>query len=47
MNNAHAVAVLAEWDGFTTFDWKKVYNNMCKPAFVFEGRNIANKEELT
>ena len=38
--NAHAVAVLTEWDEFTTYDWKTIYENMYKPAFVFDGRNI-------
>ena len=45
-NNAHAIAVLTEWDEFKTYDWQKIYDNMLKPAFVFDGRNILNKEEL-
>jgi UDPglucose 6-dehydrogenase len=45
--NAHAIAVLTEWDEFKTYDWKKIYDNMLKPAFVFDGRNILNEEELT
>ena len=44
--NAHAIAVLTEWDEFKTYDWQKIYNNMLKPAFIFDGRNILNKEEL-
>ncbi|HLV51294.1 MAG TPA: nucleotide sugar dehydrogenase [Flavobacterium sp.] len=46
-DNSHAVAVLTEWDEFKTCDWQKIYNNMYKPAFVFDGRNILNKKELT
>lgn len=45
-DHAHAVAVLTEWDEFKTYDWQKVYNDMYKPAFVFDGRNILNKKEL-
>ena len=45
-NNAHAIAVLTEWDEFKTYDWQKIYDNMLKPAFIFDGRNILNKEEL-
>jgi UDPglucose 6-dehydrogenase len=45
-NNAHAIAVLTEWDEFKAYDWQKIYDNMLKPAFVFDGRNILNKEEL-
>jgi UDPglucose 6-dehydrogenase len=44
--NAHAIAVLTEWDEFKTYDWQKIYDGMLKPAFVFDGRNILNKEAL-
>ena len=27
-NNAHAIAVLTEWDEFKTYDWQKIYDNM-------------------
>lgn len=45
-NKAHAIAILTEWDEFKTYDWQKIYDNMLKPAFVFDGRNILNKAEL-
>ena len=45
-NNAHAIAILTEWDEFKTYDWQKIYDNMLKPAFVFDGRNVLNKAEL-
>lgn len=44
---AHAIAVLTEWDEFKTYDWNKIYANMNKPAFVFDGRNLLDREELT
>ena len=44
--NAHAIAILTEWDEFKTYDWEKIYDNMLKPAFVFDGRNLLNKTEL-
>jgi UDPglucose 6-dehydrogenase len=46
LNGAHAVAVLTEWDEFKVYDWQKIYDAMNKPAFVFDGRNILNREEL-
>jgi UDPglucose 6-dehydrogenase len=46
MDKAHAVAVLTEWDEFCTYDWKKIYENMKKPAFVFDGRNILDRDYL-
>ena len=44
--DAHAIAVLTEWDEFKTYDWQKIYDQMQKPAFVFDGRNLLNKKEL-
>lgn len=44
--DSHAIAILTEWDEFKTYDWQKIYDNMLKPAFVFDGRNILDKEQL-
>ncbi|WP_396175681.1 nucleotide sugar dehydrogenase [Flavobacterium sp.] len=44
--NAHAIAVLTEWDEFKTYDWEKIYDSMLKPAFVFDGRNLLDGEKL-
>ncbi|HEX8575483.1 MAG TPA: UDP-glucose 6-dehydrogenase [Flavobacterium sp.] len=46
-NKAHAIAVMTEWDAFNDYDWQKIYDNMQKPAFVFDGRNLLNKKQLT
>nr|WP_159024259.1 UDP-glucose 6-dehydrogenase [Formosa sp. L2A11] len=46
LEGAHAIAVLTEWDEFKTYDWQKVYDNMQKPAFVFDGRNVLDKPAL-
>jgi UDPglucose 6-dehydrogenase len=43
---AHAIAILTEWDEFKSYDWQKIYDNMLKPAFVFDGRNLLNKAAL-
>ena len=43
---AHAIAVLTEWDEFRAYDWQKIYEGMLKPAFVFDGRNILDKQQL-
>ncbi len=42
MVNAHAIAILTEWEEFKTYNWEEVYHHMYKPAFVFDGRNILN-----
>jgi len=44
--DAHAVAVLTEWDEFKEYDWQRIYDNMKKPAFVFDGRNLLDGEKL-
>ncbi|CAM4030632.1 UDP-glucose 6-dehydrogenase [Flavobacterium weaverense] len=45
--NAHAIAILTEWDEFKLYDWQKIYDSMQKPAFIFDGRNVLNGIELT
>jgi UDPglucose 6-dehydrogenase len=44
--NSHAIAVLTEWDEFIHYDWQRIYDRMQKPAFVFDGRNILDKNKL-
>ncbi|WP_299396709.1 UDP-glucose 6-dehydrogenase [uncultured Gelidibacter sp.] len=44
--DAHAIAILTEWDEFKFYDWQKIYDIMQKPAFVFDGRGILNSETL-
>ena len=46
LEGAHAVAVLTEWDEFITYNWQANYDVMQKPAFVFHGRNILDKQKL-
>tara|TARA_B110000046_G_scaffold11196_1_gene11111 strand:- start:4077 stop:5486 length:1410 start_codon:yes stop_codon:yes gene_type:complete len=46
LHNTHAIAVLTEWDEFVSYDWNAIYTNMYKPAFVFDGRNILNQQQL-
>lgn len=46
LDEAHAIAVLTEWDEFKIYDWESIYNNMYKPAFLFDGRNILDFKKL-
>lgn len=43
---AHAVAILTEWDEFKTYDWGRIYEGMYKPAFVFDGRNVLELRKI-
>ena len=43
---AHAIAIMTEWDAFKDLDWKQVYHDMLKPAFLFDGRRLLDRHEL-
>lgn len=43
---AHAIAILTEWDEFKTYDWKSIHKNMLKPAFLFDGRRLLDDEKM-
>ena len=43
---AHAVVVCTEWDEFISLDYKRVYDSMEKPAFIFDGRLILDHKAL-
>jgi UDPglucose 6-dehydrogenase len=49
--DAHAIALLTEWDEFKVnenkIDWQRIYDNMKKPAFLFDGRLILDRKALT
>lgn len=43
---AHAVLIITEWDQFKNFDYRKIFANMEKPAFIFDGRNILDHQAI-
>ena len=45
--DAHAITIMTEWDAFKTLDWQKIFDQMKKPAFVFDGRNILDAAQMT
>lgn len=44
--DAHAVAILTQWEEFIKLDFKRIHENMKKPAFIFDGRKIFDPNEL-
>ncbi|MDG2224563.1 MAG: UDP-glucose 6-dehydrogenase [Rubripirellula sp.] len=44
--DAHAIAVLTEWDEFKGLDFNKIYASMHRPSFLFDGRNLLDHQEL-
>lgn len=43
---AHAIAVMTEWKCFRELDYKRIFDLMEKPAFIFDGRNILDHAAL-
>lgn len=44
--DAHAIAIITEWDEFKDYDWQEIYNQSVKPANLFDGRNLLDKQRL-
>lgn len=43
---SHAIAVLTEWGIYRDLDYKRIYDSMEKPSFIFDGRNIIDHQKL-
>ena len=43
---AHALAVVTDWADYTTLNYKRIYDSMVKPAFIFDGRNCLDHKAL-
>ena len=43
---AHAIAIMTEWRQFKELDYRRIYDSMEKPAFIFDGRNILDVDAL-
>lgn len=43
---AHAIALMTEWNCYTTLDYRRIYEGMMKPAFIFDGRNVLDHSSL-
>ncbi|KAI0080464.1 UDP-glucose dehydrogenase [Panus rudis PR-1116 ss-1] len=41
-----AIVIATEWKEFREIDWQTVYDNMSKPAFVFDGRLLLDADQL-
>lgn len=46
VKGAHAIALLTEWDSFRKLDFRRIYDLMEKPAFLFDGRNLLDHQKL-
>ena len=43
---AHAIAVITDWKCFAELDYKRLFDSMEKPAFIFDGRNLLDHKKL-
>jgi UDPglucose 6-dehydrogenase len=46
VRGCHAIAVMTEWNLYRALDYRKIYDLMVKPAFIFDGRNILDHRTL-
>lgn len=46
VKQAHAVLILTHWSEFITLDYQRIFNSMQKPAFLFDGRRLLDREKL-
>ncbi|KAJ8673076.1 hypothetical protein QAD02_004337 [Eretmocerus hayati] len=42
----HAIVLCTEWDEFKGLDFRRIYADMMKPAYVFDGRKILDHDAL-
>jgi UDPglucose 6-dehydrogenase len=43
---AHAIIICTEWDEFKAYDYNRIYESMLRPAFLFDGRRILDKQTM-
>jgi UDPglucose 6-dehydrogenase len=43
---AHAIVVLTDWKEYQRLDFEGIFDNMQRPAFIFDGRNCLDHEAL-
>ena len=43
---AHAIAILTAWESFRTLDYRRIFERMEQPAFIFDGRNLLDHKKL-
>ena len=46
ISDYNLIAITTEWDEFKNYNWKNVFKKIKKPAFIFDGRNILDIDEI-
>ena len=45
-DGAHGIVLITEWAEYRKLDFKKIFEKLEKPAFIFDGRNHLNHKDL-
>jgi UDPglucose 6-dehydrogenase len=45
-DGVHGIALITEWAAYSELDYKKIFDKMEKPAFIFDGRNHLDHKVL-
>lgn len=45
-NNADAIVISTEYDEFKNYNWEKLYSIVTKPALIFDGRILLDRNKL-
>ncbi len=43
---AHAIALVTEWSQYKALDYRRIFDGMVQPAFLFDGRNLLDHRKL-
>ena len=46
ISDYNLITIMTEWDEFKNYDWKIIYEKVKKPAFIFDGRNLLDLNEI-
>ena len=46
IKDSNIISVCTEWNEFIDLEWNKIYEEMNKPSWIFDGRNILEKTKL-
>ena len=46
LTNSNLAVICTEWDEFKALNWNRIFNNMKTNSWVYDGRNILDKDQL-
>ena len=46
VKDAHCIVLMTHWDEYRQLDYQHIFDSMAKPAFIFDGRNHLDHQQL-